>query len=150
VVAIMQHPSVDRPGSLAVLRLSLVLAFAYLVAVLAFSQPSLSSSADSTPVAEVAAAVAYPAAEVTPAAPAGPTALTTLNVYVGPGELYQIVGLVAKGARLEVVGRDQEGDWLAIVFSRGSSLHGWVPRERVLGVEVAQLPVAPVTIPASP
>ena len=81
--------------------------------------------------------------------PLVPRALGTLNVHLGPNENYMVVGLVPKAAKLDIVGRDETGSWLAIVFTPGSTFHGWVPRSRVSGVtNFDELKVVPVTLPA--
>jgi hypothetical protein len=80
-----------------------------------------------------------------------PRTTTIVNVHLGPGNRFGVVGLVPRGARLEVVGRDQSGDWLAITFTPGSPFHGWVESAKVVGLpSVLDLPVAPVTQLASP
>lgn len=164
----MQRPS-SSLGSEAFLRVQVMAAAVYLVAVLALAQPlSLKTGTSAGRVQEVAAAVDEPprAGRAQPPLPAwlpydpqlgplnpeptGPSALTTLDVRVGPGEGYVVVGLLPRGARLDVVGRDETARWLAIVFTPGSAFHGWVPVSRVEGiVNVAALQVASVTIPPS-
>jgi hypothetical protein len=65
-----------------------------------------------------------------------PTALTrtktALDVRLGPGEGYAVVGLLARGDSVEVIGRDNDSKWLAIRFPPGSAAQGWIP---VSGVE---------------
>jgi hypothetical protein len=75
-------------------------------------------------------------------APAVPRAIGTLDVRIGPGDAYAAVGLVPPDGRLDVVGRNERGDWIAIVFTPGSTFHGWVPVSAITGIaDVMRLPV---------
>lgn len=83
-----------------------------------------------------------------PRPPPGPRAKGILEVRVGPGEDYNVVGLIPANARLEVAGRDETGEWLSIALNPGSKLHGWVPRDFVSGLtDFGRLEVVPVTLP---
>jgi len=90
-------------------------------------------------------AVPEVAPAVTPT-PVVPRSLATLDVRIGPSAGYVVIGSLPRGAKLEVVGRDPTGDWLAIVFSSGSGFNGWVPGLQVTDApDLNTLPLAPVT-----
>jgi hypothetical protein len=82
---------------------------------------------------------------------AGPRAARTLNVHLGPSEDYAIIGLVPRNGRLDIVGRNEAGDWIAIAFTPGSSFHGWIPGSAVLGIQDSRalsiVPVVPIRSP---
>jgi len=61
----------------------------------------------------------------------GPGGLTgkassTLNVRSGPGNGYNVLGLLRRGAEVSIVGQDEDGGWLQIEYPVHSNLHGWV------------------------
>jgi hypothetical protein len=67
-------------------------------------------------------------------------------VRLGPADTYAIVGMVPRNAILEIVGRNETGDWLAIVFTPGSQFRGWVPKASVVNLtDVSRLPVVSLT-----
>lgn len=73
---------------------------------------------------------------------------STLNVHLGPNRNYQILGSLPRGTIIEVIGRDETSQWVAIALSLvpGSVLTGWLPLADVEGVtDVSQLEVASVT-----
>jgi hypothetical protein len=61
-------------------------------------------------------------ASTTPAATAEarPRAKTALDVRLGPGNGFAVVGVLARGDSVEVVGRDNASEWLAIRFPPGA------------------------------
>jgi hypothetical protein len=70
-------------------------------------------------------------------------ALSTLTVRAGPGSGYISLGTARRGAELEVVGKNEEEDWLAIAYPPRSRLTGWVEADGVeLEGSLASLPVA--------
>lgn len=74
-------------------------------------------------------------------------ARSVLILKVGPDDRYVTVGQIANGARVEVVGRNEKGDWLAVSLNPGSTTYGWVRASGVAGVaNVNSLPVAPVKL----
>lgn len=81
----------------------------------------------------------------TASAPATPFVVVeapTLNVRLGPSTDYPTMGQVAAGDRLELVGRNDAGDWLVVCCVNGQP--GWVAARLVspaLGVTIEQLPV---------
>ena len=76
-----------------------------------------------------------------------PTAIVTadaLNLRVGPGTGYDRLGLVRLGDELKVVGRNEAGDWIAVVAPGG--INAWVAVEYTkLNAAVESLPVAPTS-----
>jgi hypothetical protein len=85
----------------------------------------------------------------TPTPDARPRSKTALDVRLGPGNGFAVVGLLAKGYTVEVIGRDNDSQWLAIRFPPGSAAQGWIP---VTGVdtppEIAKLAEAlPTPLP---
>lgn len=70
-----------------------------------------------------------------------------VEVKVGPDEDYEVVGLLPRNGRLDVVGRDESGEWLAVTFMRGSKLYGWIPTTSVSGViNLNRLEIVPVSL----
>jgi hypothetical protein len=75
-----------------------------------------------------------------------PRTRRVVDVRLGPDSRYAIVGLMPRAAAIEIVGRDESGEWLAVVFTPGSRLHGWIERGQVMNLrDVSSLPVASVT-----
>ena len=64
----------------------------------------------------------------TPVEPGQPTftASTNLNIRTGPGTVYPRVGSLAAGQSIEVVGRDQSGNWLQVLYPSGPDGKGWL------------------------
>ncbi len=72
----------------------------------------------------------------------------TLNLRGGPGTIYARVGLLRKGDPLDVVARNEAGDWLSVIEPDGKG--GWVAANLVqLNIPVSQIPVA-TDIPTPP
>lgn len=93
----------------------------------------------------------------TPAS-SGPTlmALTVLNVRSGPGLDYPIIGQLAEGQSVQIIGKNPENSWWQISYPSGSGSPAWVTADiqyamvyNTEGVPVAQLPPVP-TNQASP
>lgn len=79
--------------------------------------------------------------------PLGPHASTTLQLHIGPSEDYVVLGILPAGARLEVVGRDESSEWLAVVFPPNSTFRAWLPVSQAGGlIEVEKLPIEPVRL----
>jgi uncharacterized protein YraI len=88
-------------------------------------------------------------AEATAAAPPAPAvtvpipSLTTgggLRMRSGPGTSYEVLVLLAEGQEVDVLGRDEAGEWLKISLDSGEE--GWVAVEFVdVGVAVGSLPI---------
>lgn len=70
-----------------------------------------------------------------------------LLLRVGPDERHMSIGQIGRGAGVEVVGRNEKGDWLAVSLNPGSSLYGWVKATMITGVRnISALPVTPVKL----
>jgi uncharacterized protein YgiM (DUF1202 family) len=79
--------------------------------------------------------------------PLGPRVASTASLHLGPGAEYAVLGTLQAGAHLEVVGRDESAEWLAIVFPPNSTLRAWLPASQALGMpEVEDLPIEPVRL----
>jgi hypothetical protein len=92
---------------------------------------------------------ATPAATATPLP--GIQTRSTLQVYIGPGELFAVVGTIAGGEEVDVTGRDGDGEWVAIVFPPNSTARAWVKAADLRNLsssDVANLAVvAPTPLP---
>jgi len=98
-----------------------------------------------------------PTAMLSPTAPpeatAAPTPVSTVTVPVpsrttggglrmrsGPGTNYEVLTLLAEGQEVDVLGRDETGEWLKISLDSGEE--GWVAAEFIdVGVDVEALPI---------
>jgi hypothetical protein len=52
--------------------------------------------------------------------------LRTVSMRAGPGPSYQIVGTVPRQARVAVIGRSDDSEWLQLNYPPGSTIEGWV------------------------
>lgn len=68
------------------------------------------------------------------------------SLYSGPGTMYDEVGEVVAGDAFEVVGRNEDGDWLVVLTEEGEE--AWLAAELVDEVDVAG--VTAVAAPATP
>lgn len=71
------------------------------------------------------------------------------DVHLGPGEAFAIVGTLARGTAVEVVGRDAGSSWLAIRFPAGSAGRGWIPVSDVEGLTQVQSLAVAIPTPLS-
>jgi hypothetical protein len=62
-----------------------------------------------------------------------PTTLSAIDVRVGPGDGYAIVGLIGSGEEVEPVGRSDDLEWVAVRFPPGSVALGWLPVSELSG-----------------
>ena len=116
---------------------------------LALLAVALARPDDETTVIEVTPAVVAQAPTATPTETPMPTAtptpvpvprtLSTLQVRIGPATAYAILGTLAGGSEVDLQGRDDSGDWLAIEFPPGSSARGWIPAEAVDALTLVQV-----------
>ncbi|MFZ5915317.1 MAG: SH3 domain-containing protein [Chloroflexota bacterium] len=90
----------------------------------------------------------------TPAPTATPTPVpdavvsaASVNLYAGPGEIYDAVGQLSQGDILTVTGRDPSSNWLAVRSTTGQT--GWAPVSQ-LQVNVALSGVAEAAVPPTP
>ncbi len=97
-----------------------------------------------------------PPATATPEMLAAPTPFVrvqgeSLNVRLGPGTDFPIVGQLSAGSQLALVGRDASGDWLVVCCIEGKP--GWVAARLVsTEADVLTLPVGlpPTRVPVAP
>jgi len=91
-------------------------------------------------------------AGVTPTPEPKPRTKVALDVRLGPGTAFAVVGTIARGGEVEPVGRDSASGWVAIRFPPGSSARGWVPVTEVENLEdVERLAVVlPTPFPIGP
>ncbi len=91
-----------------------------------------------------------PTATVPPTATPVPDAVAsgeTVNMYTGPGEVYDLVVQVPQGTFIKVNGRNPESDWLAVTVGNGQD--GWVLASQLqLNIEMSS--VSEVTVPPTP
>ena len=78
-----------------------------------------------------------PTATQTPVPP--PRTRSTQQVRIGPDDGYAVLGTLASGSEVDLQGRDDSGDWLAIEFPPGSSARGWIPTDAVDAVTLVQV-----------
>ena len=77
----------------------------------------------------------------------------TVNVYSGPGEIYDIVYQIPQNTFMEVTGKDSSGNWLTIATNDGKA--GWVPVSQLqVNVQMNNLsqaaaPPTPTPIPTN-
>jgi hypothetical protein len=64
------------------------------------------------------------------------------NIRGGPGVAYTVVGNLKAGAQAEVIGRNDAGTWLVIVYSSSRAGQGWVAKHVITYAgEVNELPI---------
>ncbi len=78
-----------------------------------------------------------------------PVTLTAMDVRLGPGTAFAILGTVARGDRVTVEGRNEDADWIAIQFPPNTSGRGWLPADSLEGLDgvSALAVVAPTPVP---
>jgi uncharacterized protein YraI len=74
-----------------------------------------------------------------------------IDVRIGPGSEYAAVGTIGKGEPLDIFGRDNSSEWIAVRFPPGSTSRGWLPVKSIENLtEVTALAVvAPTPLPRS-
>jgi Flp pilus assembly protein CpaB len=122
--------------------------------------PTVAPAATATPAVEPTSAplpTASPTVTTAPGVVVKPGPAQALNVRSGPGLGYEIVGTLAAGVRLEPVGRNAGGDWLAVccVAANGNPAGravGWVLAQMVDvgGLDISTLPVLPAPAISAP
>jgi hypothetical protein len=80
---------------------------------------------------EVDAPDAVLSAAVSPTPDQRPRTKVGLDVRLGPGDGYGVIGLLNKGEAVSPIGRDADSNWLAIQFPPGSAARGWVPLDQL-------------------
>lgn len=116
--------------------------------------PETEAPASPTPPATPSPTVAATATD-TPAPTPSPTPLLpqlvaqeVVNVRLGPGTNYPVVGALSPETPAQVTGQNQEGTWWQIAQADGSS--GWVAGSVVEAQNVAGIPVAQAPPPPPP
>jgi uncharacterized protein YraI len=112
-----------------------------------------------TPVsAEVPSATPTPAAAAVADCSAIVTTNTDANVRGGPGQVYNILGVIPQGGTAAVSGRNSEGTWWYIQFAAGPGGYAWIAGSvttatcipTALAVIAAPpTPIVPTAVPSS-
>lgn len=78
---------------------------------------------------------------VTPidSAPAMPRTVVAQPVRIGPGADFSIIGTIARGTQVNVLGRDDASGWVVINFPPGSSARGWIQSTSLEGLGRSQI-----------
>lgn len=71
-------------------------------------------------------------------------AASILLLHLGPNDKYLTIAQVSRGSRVEVLGRDEKGEWVAV--NLGANLYGWVRATAIGDLDVTLLPVMPVRL----
>ena len=74
------------------------------------------------------------ASQPTPVLDSRPRSRSELDVRLGPGLAFGVVGVMARGDPVEIVGRDADSEWVAVQFPPGSAGLGWLPATALVGV----------------
>ena len=84
---------------------------------------------------------------ITPTTTAPPffkaTTKTNLNVRRGPGTDFEKIGLLVANSTVQVIGKNNDGSWLQIIYPTLSGNIGWGAAEFMAVDHIAQVPVAP-------
>jgi hypothetical protein len=83
------------------------------------------------PTAVVSATPSSPFTTVTPELETLPRTIAPLDVRIGPGEGFAIIGQLGRDEPVQPVGRNSDRDWVAVRFPPGSSAIGWLPVEGI-------------------
>jgi hypothetical protein len=88
---------------------------------------------------------------VTPAPDARARTKTALDVKLGPGEAFAVIGTISRGEAVEVDGRDADSKWVSIRFPPGSLGRGWIPVAQLDGLSEPErfAVVLPTPLPRS-
>jgi hypothetical protein len=119
-------------------------ALALLAVALAKPEPTVEES-----IIEITATPGPTRAPSEPSATPTPSIHTTaaIEVRVGPGEAYAIIGSIDRGVAVSVLGRNDPGDWLAISYPPGSAARGWLPAGSLEGLNARELTALAVLVP---
>lgn len=143
-----EEPSSGLRGGLiaAVVVLGIVvLAVLFLLARL-FSGPSSSGGATGTPSATTTTTVTT-TLTLTPGAPTA-IALSNVSVRSGPGEAFDVIGILPAGGSAAIIGRTADSAWWQIEGANIQGGQGWAPADRVEARNAGAVPV--VTPPPAP
>lgn len=102
--------------------------------------PTAQAAATSASPTQPAQAQPAPTAE-RPAGPLATVIVDGVNVRAGPGTEFDIVGSLVRDASMQLVGRNEAGDWVQIEMPGGT---GWVFAQLIqASVDVETLPISP-------
>lgn len=85
--------------------------------------------------------------------PSSPTATFTpiegrviaqINVRSGPNVNYSSLGILESGQKIQILGRDQSGDWYVIAYPSGPQGRGWVTATYVQASNTTSLPLVEI------
>lgn len=144
----MYNTSVNRPSLLA-----RIVLLALLLVTLPGCKVDVSSQAPGTPTQGLITATLPPSntprpsmtptqAVLTPTqGPASGTTNTQVNVRAEPSTDGKVLGILAAGASVVIVGRDAGGSWWQIVYEQAEEKHGWVAASLIVTKETPNVPV---------
>lgn len=64
-----------------------------------------------------------------------------MGVFNGPGDDYDLLGVIEKGVNVQIEGTSQDGNWLAIRIDKEDNIIGWFKKESLQVENIALLPV---------
>ncbi|MDP3139730.1 MAG: SH3 domain-containing protein, partial [Burkholderiaceae bacterium] len=70
--------------------------------------------------------------------------IAQINVRSGPNVSYSSLGILESGQTIQILGRDQSGDWYVIAYPSGPQGRGWVTAAYVQAGDTAGLPVVEI------
>lgn len=138
--------------------------FKFLLVVLALFAAACNTSGPATETITFASPTAFPtetpASEVTPIRPM-PTSMPTpvliqgtltikVNVRSGPSTSYESLGLLNAGEKVQIVAKDNQGDWYLIVYTSDPQGYGWVTAQYVQVAAGTEIPLEATAKPNSP
>jgi hypothetical protein len=71
---------------------------------------------------------------------------TALEVHIGPGDAFAVIGTIARDDAVSVIGRNDAGEWIAIRFPPNSTARGWVEAEDLEGIGETQVSTLPILV----
>jgi hypothetical protein len=74
-----------------------------------------------------------PSLIATPTPDLRPRTRAAMDVRLGPGNGFAIIGVLARNEVVEIEGRDASAQWLAIRYPPGSTARGWIRADSVEG-----------------
>jgi uncharacterized protein YgiM (DUF1202 family) len=133
----------DSPPRFRFVSLTFLLGFGFgsfvgvALALLAIALVSRNSEPTTTVVAaeEVVIPTVANGVPATPTPDLRPRTKSQLDVRLGPGLAFAIIGTIDRGEALQVTGRDFNSRWVSIQFPPGSTGRGWVPIDELDGLE---------------
>ncbi|MBU4457047.1 MAG: SH3 domain-containing protein [Nanoarchaeota archaeon] len=70
--------------------------------------------------------------------------IAQINVRSGPNVSYSSLGILESGGTIQILGRDQSGDWYVIAYPSGAQGRGWVTVVYVQAGDTAGLPLVEI------